>query len=407
MRTACLFLLILSCSLPAWADDGLAGRVFVGYQGWFRAPGDGANAGFHHYTKRGKFEPGACTIDLWPDLTGFDADERFDTLFRHADGRVAQVFSSHQRKTVARHFGWMKAYGIDGAVVQRFATRRRNKKKAGHWDTVLDHCRAGAEAHGRSWSLMYDLSGLRQSETSIVIEDFKKLVAERRIIEDTTYLRHRGRPLVAVWGVGFADGRAYTLQECEALIDFLKSDAGGKCSVMLGVPFYFRELKRDAIKDADLLRVLKKADVVSPWSVGRYGTVEGAINHARQHWAGNEVWAKEAGVDHLPVVFPGFSWQNLKGGDAKLGQIPRLQGRFYWSQFLAAKQAGAKAVYVAMFDEIDEATAIFKCTDDPPVGKSRFLTYDGMPSDHYLWLTQQGRRVLRGPWRRAPRRRVV
>ena len=32
-------------------------------------------------------------------------DERFPTLFRHADGRVAHVFSSMRRKTVLRHFG--------------------------------------------------------------------------------------------------------------------------------------------------------------------------------------------------------------------------------------------------------------------------------------------------------------
>ena len=53
-------------------------------------------------------------------------------------------------------------------------------------------------------------------------------------------------------------------------------------------------------------------------------------------------------------------------------------------------------IYQAMFDEMDEGTAIFKCTDDPPVGESRFLTLEGLPSDHYLWLTGMGRKLLRG-----------
>ena len=53
-------------------------------------------------------------------------------------------------------------------------------------------------------------------------------------------------------------------------------------------------------------------------------------------------------------------------------------------------------IYVAMFDEVDEGTAIFKCTNNPPVGQSRFLTYEGLPSDHYLWLTGEGARLLRG-----------
>ena len=63
---------------------------------------------------------------------------------------------------------------------------------------------------------------------------------------------------------------------------------------------------------------------------------------------------------------------------------------------MEAKKAGATAVYQAMFDEMDEGTAIFKCTDDPPVGESRFLPLEGLPSDHYLWLTGMGRKLIRG-----------
>ena len=82
--------------------------------------------------------------------------------------------------------------------------------------------------------------------------------------------------------------------------------------------------------------------------------------------------------------------------DSPLDQIPRLQGRFLWTQYVQAKKAGAIMIYQAMFDEIDEGTAIFKCTNSPPVGASRFVTYEGLPSDHYLWLTGMGARLLRG-----------
>ena len=53
-------------------------------------------------------------------------------------------------------------------------------------------------------------------------------------------------------------------------------------------------------------------------------------------------------------------------------------------------------VYQAMFDEVNEGTAIFKCTDNPPVGESRFVTYEGLPSDFYLKLVGQAARVIRG-----------
>ena len=54
-------------------------------------------------------------------------------------------------------------------------------------------------------------------------------------------------------------------------------------------------------------------------------------------------------------------------------------------------------VYVAMFDEVDEGTAIFKCSNDvPSAGPARFLTYEGLPGDFYLRLTGQGGKLIRG-----------
>lgn len=49
-----------------------------------------------------------------------------------------------------------------------------------------------------------------------------------------------------------------------------------------------------------------------------------------------------------------------------------------------------------MFDEVDEGTAIFKCTNDYPVSDvALFIDMDGKPSDHYLWLTGEAARMLR------------
>lgn len=58
--------------------------------------------------------------------------------------------------------------------------------------------------------------------------------------------------------------------------------------------------------------------------------------------------------------------------------------------------AGAEMIYVAMFDEIDEGTAIFKCAKEVPTGKSTFVPIEeGVESDHYLKLVGEAAKVLR------------
>ncbi len=240
---------------------------------------------------------------------------------------------------------------------------------------------------------MYDISGLRAGHPEDLIEDWNALRSRMHIADDPAYLKHRGRPLVAVWGVGFSsEKRAYTLADCTAIVDALKSDG---CSVMLVVPTTWRG---DGSKDAqrtEFLALLERVDVISPWTVGRIRTPEQAAKQADNLWKQDLEWCGKHNVDFLPVVFPGFSWHNLHNGP--LDQIPRRRGAFLWSQFQSARRIGAQMAYVAMFDEVDEGTAIFKCTNDVPVGEpSMFLTYEGQPSDRYLKLVGEGSRMIRG-----------
>ncbi len=379
----------------------LQGKVMCGYQGWFAAEGDGSHLGWRHYAGRGGLRPGSCTFDLWPDTSDFDAGERYPTAFRHADGSTAHLFSPYNKKTVLRHFQWMAEYGIDGVFLQRFGVSLRSARNLNHRTVVTDNVREGANRSGRTWAIMYDLSGLRHGDIErVVMEDWRHLVDRMQIRTDQAYQHHDGRPVVAVWGVGFNDGRRYTLDECDRLVRFLKDDPEyGNNTVMLGVPTGWRTLSRDAMDDDKLHAIIRRADIVSPWTIGRYHTPSSARRHAEEWIAPDIAWCRTADVDYLPVAFPGFSWHNLhktRGDEAPLDQIPRLKGNFLWAQATADRQAGANMLYVAMFDEIDEGTAIFKCTNDPPVGASSFLTYEGLPSDHYLRLTGQIGRLLRG-----------
>lgn len=370
----------------------LSGKVVTGYQGWFRAEGDASGLGWVHFGPGKLFSPDNYTFDLWPDLREFPPEERYPSPFKYADGRPADLFSSVHPGTVRRHFRWMKEYGIDGAMLQRFATGLGKTRNADALELVLRNCTDAANAEGRSLTVMYDLTGLSPERFQTVADDWRRLVAAGQTKQPCAQ-HHQGKPLVSIWGLGFKD-RPPALKEWAALIAELKSTGA---AVMIGIPTYWREQKNDSIADQGLHDLIRKADVISPWSVGRYDDPKGAAELAKEVWAPDISWCRAKQKTYLPVIFPGFSWSNLsavRGKKAPKNAIPRLGGRFLWAQAVAAREAGAKSVYVAMFDEIDEGTAIMKCGGTRPVGS--FVDLSDVPSDHYLWLSGQVGRMLRG-----------
>ncbi|MBI1335385.1 MAG: xylosidase/arabinosidase [Phycisphaera sp.] len=383
----------------------LIGKIVVGYQGWFGTPNDGYGLGWKHYQSREGFKPGACTIDYWPHTRDFDPAWLEVTPFKKKDGSAALAYSSTTPGVVLKHFEWMRDYGIETAFLQRFSAVTRNPVLFRRNNKVLDNVRAAANATGRSYAVMYDLSGTPRNQMDSIKEDWKRLVDRMGITRDKHdkgYQYHRGKPVVALWGVGFSsENREYTLDECMDLIRFFKDDPTyGGTTVMLGVPTGWRTLDRDAMKDPKLHDAIRLADIVSPWTVGRFNSPDGVTTHAERYWLPDMAWCREAGLDYMPVVFPGFSWHNLKG--AKLDAIPRLGGRFLWKQYATLMGNGADMIYQAMFDEIDEGTAICKVDNDPPIGASPFLTYKPQPEDHYMWLVGRAQQVLQNKAKLTP-----
>ena len=388
-----LFGALAASASAAAADDArpvdaatLHKKVLCGYQGWFRCPGDPADAGWRHWSRSARrIAPDTLTFEMWPDLTDFDDDEKYPAPgFTHPDGSPAHLFCSANPKTVRRHFEWMRDYGVDGVFLQRFLVELRDPGL----DVVLEHVRASAAATGRAYGLCYDLSGQPADQVfDTLVADWKRLVDEKKVTADDRYLRHGGKPVLFVWGF-FPDRFGADL--AHRIVEFFKNDPKYAVTLVGGCPWHWRDER-----DPEWARAFRRLDVISPWNVGNV-TEEGGVKHAATgYWAADLAEAKRAGMAYLPVIYPGFGWTNLKGSGADRHTIPRLGGDFYWRQFSTAADLGIDMAYVAMFDEVDEATAIFKVTNAPPT-QGTFQTYDGLPPDGYLRLTGEGTKLIRG-----------
>ncbi|QDU74925.1 hypothetical protein Pan97_19450 [Bremerella volcania] len=363
----------------------LDGKVMCGYQAWFRCPDDGTHSAWQHWSRRPTITPQSLTFQMWPDLSEFTPSEKYAVPgMKYPDGTPAYLYSSVHQQTIERHFQWMQQYGIDGVFVQRFLVNLRQPS----FDTILEHVRTSAQDTGRTFAVCYDLSGYPADRiVSRLTDDWKQLCDERKVTRDERYLDHNGLPVVFIWGL-YPD--RFSADVANQLIDFFHEEGPYRATVIGGVPPDWR-----TENDQRWAAAFRKLDVISPWNVGNVEMRDGKkIAHTRV-WQKDFAAAQEAGAKFLPVVYPGFNWTNLKGPRAERDTIPRRDGEFFWEQFVAAKKLGGGMAYVAMFDEVDEATAIFKVTNDPPF-EANCATYEGLPSDWYLRLTGEAAKMIRG-----------
>jgi hypothetical protein len=393
----------------------LRGNIMVGYQGWFTAPGDGNSSDLWVHWSRNHVPPagqGELTVEMYPDLSEFDPKElAASPAMSMPDGSPAYFYSGRNEAVIRRHFEWMRQYRIDGAYVQRFVSvLERNEQIARHKDAVLWGAKDAAEKTGRAFCVTYDVSGASEDFWSTLKEDWKRLVDEG-IVTSPNYLQHDGKPLVMIWGMGFVNGvhPPEDARQAVEIVDWFHQapESGGRynAAVMGGVPSYWRNLERDSRTDSSWMDYYLSLDVLSPWAVGRFGDEAGADHFHQTVTKQDLAFLADKGVDYMPVVWPGFSWRNLmqtRGQEKPLNQIPRNAGRFMWRQAHQAVDAGASMLYVAMFDEVDEATAIYKIAADasqvPAQGTWLTLDADGyaLPNDWYLQVTEKVGQLLRG-----------
>jgi hypothetical protein len=379
-------------------------KLLFGYQGWFGCPGDGSLLDrWQHWFRTGPAGAAALRVDMWPDLSELPEGERCQTPLTMPDGRTAQLYSAYRPAAVDMHFRWLREYDLPGVFLQRFTSRLDDPAVRDFRDTVARNVRSASESHGRVFAVMYDISGHR-AET--LVEDLQRdwtyLVDTLRLLESPRYLRHAGRPVLAIWGFGFTD-RPASPQQAARLIDFFKNnpDPRYRATLFGGVPAGWRTLTRDSQPDPAWAAVYRAFDIVSPWAVGRFRDTAGIERFYADSVAADLEETRRLGIGYMPVVFPGFSWHNMNP-TAALNQIPRRGGRFFWEQIDRAIGTGAGMLYGAMFDEVDESTALFKLArtprDAPAEPPTVTLDADGVevPADWYLRLAREGQwRLLR------------
>jgi autotransporter-associated beta strand protein len=353
--------------------SSLKGKVMAGYQGWFRTPNDIEDGGWRHWVRDQTMAPENFTVDMWPDLTEYDPA----SLFRAgnvttASGGPAHVFSSATYPAVLKHFRWMRKHNIDGAWLQRFRMHAGSEA-----DFVLRNVSQAAAEEGRIWGIEYDVSGKVDSEILGLLQaDWQWLTTEFDILNDPRYVREGGKPVVFIWGLPVPD-RNFTPATSNAVVDWFKSQG---CHVIGGIPNVWTTLS------AAWQTHIAKYDGVLVWMSTSTSEVSFFNNR---------------GQDYYPHIWPGFSWAHLKQHPANppVQLTDRQGGQFYWDKGRTWINAGADRLFLGMFDEYDEGTAIMPMTDDPPppnTGWGRFIDNQGKPGDWWMTLSDELKRMMWG-----------
>ena len=388
----------------------LDGKVLFGYQGWFRTPEDGSKASWSHWS-RGVPSPDSITVDLYPDLSEFDVKDLYPFPGGTIGAKPAYLFSSYNKNVVMKHFEWMQRYGLDGVLVQRFLSDIPGSRAQG--DGVLKNIMAAAEKMGRTFAIEYDISGAHADTMAEVLQkDWNYLVNELHVTASPRYLHHKGKPVVSVWGMGLNDKSHPPADTTAALAMIRWFQNSAHTTYIGGTPSYWRARNRDANPDPAWAEVYQAMDVIQPWNVGRYGDLAGVERWKTEQFVADLAETAAHKQLYMPVIFPGFSWHNLNPKSPP-NQIPRLKGEFLWRQAVNARAAGASMLKIAMFDEVNEGTAMFKAAphrkDAPDQGYWLTLDADGgeLPSDWYLQLAGEITRAFHRKGQISPTLPVV
>jgi hypothetical protein len=379
-----------SSSQPVDAST-IQNKVLAGYQGW-----DGARNTWDHWSNDGKApNPSSKNehFEMVPEMGEYPLGSLRDTDFKYnGNGSVVKLYENAADGVVDLHFQWMKDYGLDGVLIQRFISECTKPGKAlAQRNTILRQMDVAAEKHGRVYAMMWDISGASgDSWDTDIKNDFKSYV--KNYTTSKQYLKENGRPVVCIFGIGLSSEHA----SASSSLSMIRWLQGEGLYVIGSGPYYWRTGGHDASSGFD--KVHAAFDAIMPWAVGRYNTVNDFQSKIAMI-EGDAKLTSSRKQDYAPIAYAGYSYRDSN----KINFIKRHAGKFFKAQtdaFLNLK--GASFYYIAMFDEVQEGTAIYKfaANEKESAAGRTFVTasIDGVdcPGDLYLKMAGQYAAAAKG-----------
>ena len=391
---------------PAFAEETEANNVLgagvFGYQMWFTATA--SQVGWVHWGGGEYPNPapgnGNLSFDVYPHVQ--DYLDNGATLYKTnlgelGDGSQSMLFSSKDYKIAETHFQWMEEYELDCMAIQRFGFGDGGKKIEDEKNHLLT-VRELAEKYNKSFYVMYDVSGQGGHDSDTFYErmtnDWVLNIEQTGVVSSTAYAHAKGKPVVCIWGItGSENDTNYPKGATASRVVQWFQERG--YFVIIGTPD-----NGYAGRTGEMLEPFTLADMISPWTVGRYD-YNSVPNWLRRNLQTDLAFSEKYGTEYQPVIFPGFSWTTMKN-NGKPNAYPRVAGEFIWRQAKMCVDAGVTNMYFAMFDEYDEGTAWMKGGSDYfDIPKSQyFVTYatDGqwLSNDFYLRTAQKVIKLFNG-----------
>lgn len=364
----------------------IVGKITVGYQGWFDAEGDGSGIEppwWHWTPDRNTPTPADIGIKSWPDVSEYS--KTYATGFANlGGGGGAKLYSSWDASTVDTQVKWMEDTGIDTIALQRFGDYRGTGEQR---NVVASHVRDAAEAHGRRFYIMYDISGWNTFQADLKDDWATHILGELHLTSSPAYAMQDGKPVVCIWGLGYS-GHPGTVDTTLDIINFFK---GQGLYVIGGLGNDWRTADGAKWSQAGFETAFDALDAISPWMVGVIGDNAGSDSNRKTYNEGDVAYLHAKGKHYQPCVLPG-----------DLQEKQRHHGDFMWHQLYNMIQIGSDGLYISMYDEYNEGNQIAKTAATSasiPAGSS-FVTLDEdgttCSSDYYLRLTGDGGKMLKG-----------